>query len=105
MKVFVSKFPKYPTGPTVRRTSGQTLANRHKSQAKFEAKPSEIKKREERNAARASMAKKGLVKKGDGKDVDHIRGTEGGNDSSNLRVLTKSQNRRYNRRSARTKLA
>lgn len=100
-----SRFPKYPTGPKVRHSSGQTLAARHRSQAKFEKKPSEIKKREERNVARAKMTRKGLVHKGDGNDVDHRNGTSGGNVDGNLRVLPKSVNRRYNRRSSRTKLA
>lgn len=99
-------FKKHPTGPkVVRHNSGQTLAARHRSQAKYEAKPEQIAKRAERNAARAKMVKKGLVHKGDGKDVDHRNGTGAGNVDSNLRVLDKHTNRRYNRRSQRTKLA
>lgn len=105
------KFKKYPTGPTVRRTdkdirhsSGQTKASRAASQKKYNSKPEQVKHREERNQARAIMAKKGLVHKGDGKDVDHKNGTAAGNEPSNLRVLPKSTNRRYNRRSQRTKL-
>jgi hypothetical protein len=49
------------------------------------------------------MEAKGLVRKGDGKDVDHkrplIKG--GSNDVSNLRVKNKSDNRSF----ARTKTA
>ena len=61
------------------------------------------KKRAQRNAARAAMEKKGLVHKGDGKDVDHrtplVKG--GGNGNGNLRVVPASQNRSF----ARTKSA
>ena len=61
----------------------------------YNAKPSQVKKRMERNRARAALMKEGLVRKGDGKDVDHKvpldRG--GSNDRSNLRVVSKSKNR------------
>lgn len=57
-----------------------------------------------RNKARAKLEKKGLVKKGDGKDVDHKNGNKDDESEGNLRVLPKSVNRRYNRRSERTKL-
>ena len=52
-----------------------------------------LKKRALRNAARRKMEKAGLVKKGDGKDVDHINGTEKGNGDANLRVISKLKNR------------
>lgn len=69
----------------------------------YHGKPEQIKKRDMRNAARREMEKKGLVKKGDGKDVDHkvpiAKG--GGNGVGNLRVVPKSVNRSF----ARTKRA
>ena len=46
-----------------------------------------------RNSARRSALRKGLVHKGDGKDVDHIRGVSAGNGSKNLRVMSASANR------------
>ncbi len=46
-----------------------------------------------RNSARRSAMRKGLVHKGDGKDVDHIRGVSAGNGSKNLRVMSASANR------------
>ena len=56
--------------------------------------PSRVKDRAERNAARSTMEKKGLVHKGDGKQVDHkkelVRG--GSNSNSNLRVVTARTN-------------
>lgn len=71
--------------------------------ANYHGKPEQIKKRDMRNAARREMEKKGLVSKGDGKDVDHkqplVKG--GGNGAGNLRVVPKSVNRSF----ARTKRA
>lgn len=45
------------------------------------------------------MEKKGLVHKGDGKDVDHKVPLShgGGNSSSNLRVVPASKNRSFSR--------
>lgn len=67
--------------------------------AKYQGTPEQIKNRAERNAARAAMEKKGLVKKGDGKDVDHrkpiVKG--GGNTAGNLRVVSASANRSFPR--------
>lgn len=49
--------------------------------------------RASRNSARRAALKKGLVHKGDGKDVDHIRGVKSGNGDGNLRVLSAHENR------------
>ena len=67
--------------------------------ALYTSKPSVVKKRTEQNAARAEMAKKGLVHKGDGKDVDHVKPlSKGGTNSrSNLRVVPASSNRSFSR--------
>lgn len=56
------------------------------------------KNRAKRNAARALMARKGKVNKGDGKDVDHKTplAKGGSNNVSNLRVMGKSKNRKRN---------
>jgi hypothetical protein len=83
-----------------------TLPNtpgRQAAQAKYNSKPEQVKRREMRNAARRKLMKLGRVHKGDGKDVDHIAGEGGGNGMSNLRVLSESVNRHYNRRSKKTK--
>jgi hypothetical protein len=77
-----------------------TPAQHRRNQAKFQKKPSEVKKRETRNAARRKMEKRGLVHKGDGKDVDHKHGVGRGNSKGNLRVLTKHDNRSYPRTSS-----
>jgi hypothetical protein len=49
--------------------------------------------RSKRVLARRKMMKKGRVRKGDGKDVDHEDGNPQNNSDSNLRVLDKSTNR------------
>jgi hypothetical protein len=61
----------------------------------YAQKPDVIKKRAERNKARAMLMKEGLVHKGDGKDVDHIKPiSKGGSTSrSNLRVKPAGANR------------
>lgn len=67
--------------------------------AKYQGKPEQIKKRTERNAARRKLMEAGVVHKGDGKDVDHIRAlSKGGTNSrSNLRVRSASSNRSFSR--------
>ena len=52
-----------------------------------------------RKAARRIMEKKGAVKKGDGKDVDHRDGNPRNNSKSNLAVTTKAKNRSFPRNS------
>ena len=65
----------------------------------YQGKPEQIKKRAQRNKARATLMKDGKVSKGDGKDVDHktpiVKG--GGNGKDNLRVVPKSANRSFAR--------
>ena len=72
--------------------------------ANYQGKPEQIKKRAERNAARAKMVKAGKAKKGDGKDVDHARALSkgGGNAMSNLRMTSESENRSFPRNSDRS---
>lgn len=61
----------------------------------YEHTPEMIRKRMMNNQARTLMAKKGLVHKGDGLDVDHKKMLKdgGSNDPKNLRAISKSRNR------------
>lgn len=60
------------------------------------------KNRAARNAARAKMMKAGKVKKGDGKDVAHVKAFDkGGSNKTGLRVESKSTNRSFKRDSKR----
>lgn len=67
--------------------------------ALYTSKPEVVKKREEQNKARAMLIKDGIVHKGDGKQVDHIKPlSKGGTNSrSNLRSVPASQNESFSR--------
>jgi hypothetical protein len=72
-----------------------------KEVAKYTSKPEVVAKRVEQNKARRIMEKEGLVRKGDGKDVDHKTPlSKGGKTTrSNLRVSDSSSNRSFSRNS------
>jgi len=61
--------------------------------ALYHGKPAQIKRRMHRNAARRSLAKAGLVSKGDGKDVHHRDNNPANRSRSNLQVISKFKNR------------
>lgn len=70
--------------------------------AAYQAQPDQKKNRAARNAARAKMMKAGKVKKGDGKDVAHVKAFDkGGNNGTGLRVESASANRSFKRDSKR----
>jgi hypothetical protein len=64
----------------------------------YHGKPKQRKERAKRTKAREEMIKKGRVKKGDGKDIDHKKALRhgGSNGINNLRVREKSDNRADN---------
>ena len=64
-------------------------------QKEYNARPDNIKKREENNAARREAIKDGKVHVGDGKDIAHKRALENGgtNAKGNLKVQDASANR------------
>lgn len=63
-------------------------------------KPEYVKHRAMRNAARKKLMDAGVVKKGDGKDVDHKTPISkgGGNSVGNLRAVPASKNRSVKRK-------
>jgi uncharacterized ferredoxin-like protein len=62
----------------------------------YQGKPEQIKNRAMRNAARAVAVKAGTAKKGDGKDVAHVKALDkGGLNKNGLRVESKSKNRSF----------
>lgn len=81
-------------------SSHRTPSQIKKMSRGYNSTPENIKKRTLRNKARAKFAKAGLVKKGDGKDVDHIKPIRsgGGNTAGNLRVRDRSLNRAWNKK-------
>lgn len=59
--------------------------------------PEQIARRSSRNKARRKLAKEGVVRKGDGRDVDHKNSSPLQNKRSNLRAIPKSKNRSFPR--------
>ena len=80
-------------------TVARKKRNYRKEYANYQGSAEQIKRRSNRNKARRIMAKKGKVKKGDGKDVHHTTGNPMNN--KKLAVKSKSKNRSF----ARTKTA
>lgn len=64
---------------------------------RYQGTPEQIARRSSRNKARRKLAKEGVVKKGDGKDVDHRNSNPTNNSRSNLRAQPKSKNRSFPR--------
>jgi hypothetical protein len=81
-----------------KKTTLPDTKGRQAAQKKYNAKPEQKKRRAQRNAARRKMEKAGLVRKGDGRDVDHKNYNTADNSLSNLRVTSASTNRKRNRR-------
>ena len=76
--------------------SSPNYVRNYKQEAKTES-PLRKKKRAMRNKARRVVAKAGLVKKGDGKDVHHKDGNAMNNKRGNLSVKSAKTNRSYPR--------
>ena len=70
-----------------------------KEYEQYDGTPEVKKKRAARNKARRMMEAEGLVRKGDGKDVDHKRPLSKGGATTrgNIRVKDASANRSYKR--------
>lgn len=75
-------------------TKKRNYRNEYKN---YQGKKEQIEKRSSRNKARRSLLSQGKVKKGDGKDVDHIDGNPKNNSKKNLRIVPKSKNRSFPR--------
>jgi hypothetical protein len=77
-----------------------TLPNtpaRQRAQAKYNAKPKQLKNRASRNKARREMIAAGKAKKGDGKDVGHRNGNPLDDRMNNYLMQSKHDNRSYPR--------
>jgi hypothetical protein len=70
--------------------------------AKYQAQPEQVKNRVARNAARRKMMREGKVKKGDSKDVAHVKAFDkGGSNGDGVRVESAAKNRSFKRDSKR----
>lgn len=67
------------------------------AQARYNSKPSQVKKRASRNKARRMMIKAGRARKGDGKDVAHRNGNALDDRMGNFALQSKHKNRSYPR--------
>jgi hypothetical protein len=72
--------------------------NYKKEYANYQGKPEQVANRVKRNKARSEAVKDGRVKKGDNRDVDHIKPlrSNGSNSKKNTRIVPKSVNRASN---------
>jgi len=72
---------------------------RYDLERKYDSKPEVKERRAARNRARRKMENEGLVRKGDGKDVDHKKPLSkgGGNGRGNLQVKDANKNRSFKR--------
>jgi hypothetical protein len=61
---------------------------------KWESSPEQKKRRAARGRARYKLMKEGKVREGDGKEVDHMDFNPNNNSAKNLRVKSRSANRR-----------
>ena len=69
-----------------------------KEYEQYQGTPEQIKKRTERNAARAKLMKAGKVSKGDGMDVAHKKAIDkGGSAKDGVKVQTAAKNRSFKR--------
>lgn len=71
----------------------RTAAGIEHQKEKWESSSKAKAKNAARSSARRAAIKKGLVRRNDGKDIDHIRGVSAGNGASNIRVLSAHENR------------
>lgn len=68
--------------------------NYRKEYDDYQGKPEQIARRSQRNKARRAAEKKGQVRKGDGKEVDHLGSNRKGKlDNSKVKVVSKKKNR------------
>ena len=75
-----------------------TKRNYKREYKTYHKKPTQKKRRAQRNTARRAMTKAGKVRKGDGKDVDHKNRNTADNRKKNLRAIPKSKNRSFKRK-------
>lgn len=73
----------------------------YKKERKYDSKPEVMARRRARNRARYQLMKEGKVRKGDGKDVHHVKPLSkgGSTNRSNLKVVSARKNRSYPRNS------
>lgn len=81
--------------------SSKNYKRDYQEENKYKATPEQIHARVLRNKARRQALEAGLVKRGDNKQIDHVKPLSkgGSNASSNLRVVSASTNDSFKRNS------
>lgn len=69
------------------------MARDYTYDTKYNARPEQKRRRAARARARYHMIKRGVARKGDGRDVHHVDGNPHNNKRSNLRMVLPSTNR------------
>jgi hypothetical protein len=77
--------------------SSENYKRDYQQENEYKKTPKQIKKRVQRNAARAKMIAAGKAKKGDGKDVAHKDDNTNNNSMGNLKAQNASKNRSFPR--------
>lgn len=80
-----------------KRVRNKSTGRDYQKERQYDSRPKVKAKRAARNRARYALMKKGIVKVGDGKDVDHKNGNALVNNLSNLHAISASANRSYPR--------
>ena len=78
--------------------SSKNYVRDYKREAAIRSTPKDKAENASRKRARRILEKEGVVKKGDGKDVDHKNRNPKSNGRSNLRAQPKSTNRSFSRK-------
>ena len=74
------------------------IRNYAREYAEYQGTPEQIKKRAERNKARAKLVKAGKLHKGDGKDAAHVKAIDkGGSIKDGVRAEDSNTNRSFKR--------
>jgi len=72
--------------------------NYRREYLQYHAKPAQKKRRAARNRIRRTLESTGRVAKGDGRDVHHVDGNPLNESRRNVRVISRSANRRMNKK-------
>lgn len=73
----------------------KAVARNYKKEAEYESRPEQVKRRVARNRARRKAIREGKVRKGDGKELDHVGHHRTGSlDNVRTRVVSRSANRK-----------
>ena len=78
---------------TLRRDARGTLRDYTREYSRFQSSKKAKRDRASRNKARRQAEREGRVRRGDGKEVDHVDSNPRHNASSNLRVVSRRTNR------------